>query len=720
MKINNKREILLARISLFATSILFLCLFGSIGQAAYEAFVAGQSGIVAEAFLLATAIFFVGYGNFLYHICLIGHYSRCEAHVPTPRAELDAVFENAASAPKLSVLVPSYKEERNVIWQTMMSAALAEYPSKNVILLIDDPYHAKALPDIVKLEDTRLIPSQLQALFDAPAAQYGAVRAAFEERVQQGELNIASELHLLAEQYDNVAAWLSTYATDMENGQSREQLTFSDRFFLERIIDEPMQKHRQFAQELRAMAEGEALPPAAFLLRHYARLTALFNVSFASFERKKYSNLSHEANKAMNLNSYIALVGKHWREVTLQNGDIHLVEATSENADFLIPDADYINTIDADSLMLGEYALRLIHTMEAPGNEKLAVMQSPCSSIQGAPKGLERTAGACIDVQFRTHQGYTYWGASFWVGANAMLRRSALEEIREVRMENGYPISIYIQDRTVIEDTESTIDLVHKGWRLYNYPERMTFSANPPDFGSLLIQRRRWSNGGIIILPKLLRYVLRSPKNVALFKELFMRFHYLASTTTCCVAALLFVFYPFHDSLSSGWLGLSILPFFCLFIRDLKNTGYKASDALRICAMNLMLLPIVIGGVMKSFEQILTGKKIPFSRTPKIPGRTAAPALYSLAALLMPAFFGYGVVLEAAQGHTAKAIFASINVVLSLYALFYFVGVRAALEDTLVAVRTRLRRRFYRAEVIELMPGQPTTPAPQMAVEQSA
>lgn len=720
MKINNKREILFARISLFATSILFLCLFGSIGQAAYAAFIAGQTGVVAEAALLATAIFFVGYGNFLYHICLIGHYSRCEAHEPTPREELDAVFENAAAAPKLSVLVPSYKEERTVIWQTMMSAALAEYPAKNVILLVDDPYHAKALPDIIKLEDTRLIPSQMQALFDAPAAHYGAVRAAFEERVQQGELNISHELHLLADQYDSVAAWLAGYATDMENGKSREELNFSDRFFLERIIDEPMQKHRQFAQELRAMAEGKTLPPAAFLLRHYARLTALFTVSFASFERKKYSNLSHEANKAMNLNSYIALVGKHWREVTLQNGDIHLVEATAENADFFIPEADYINTIDADSLMLGEYALRLIHTMEAPGNEKLAVMQSPCSSIQGAPKGLERTAGACIDVQFRTHQGYTYWGASFWVGANAMLRRSALEEIREVRMENGYPISIYIQDRTVIEDTESTIDLVHKGWRLYNYPERMTFSANPPDFGSLLIQRRRWSNGGIIILPKLLRYVMRSPKNTALFKELFMRFHYLASTTTCCVAALLFVFYPFHDSLSSGWLGLSILPFFCLFIRDLRNTGYKASDALRICAMNLMLLPIVIGGVMKSFEQILTGRKIPFSRTPKIPGRTAAPALYSLVALLMPAFFGYGVVLEATQGHTAKAIFASINVVLSLYALFYFVGVKAALEDTLVAVRTRLRRRFYSAEVIELMPSQPTTPAPQMAVEQSA
>ena len=135
-------------------------------------------------------------------------------------------------------------------------------------------------------------------------------------------------------------------------------------------------------------------------------------------------------------------------------------------------------------------------------------------SIPGSQIPIERVGGAVIDVQYHTHQGYTYWYASFWVGANAMLRMTALNAIRERVKVNGKMVVIYIQDRTVIEDTESTIDLVHKGWMIYNYPARMTFSAMPSDFGSLLIQRRRWANGGLIIIPKLLHYAFRAPEEL--------------------------------------------------------------------------------------------------------------------------------------------------------------------------------------------------------------
>ena len=59
----------------------------------------------------------------------------------------------------------------------------------------------------------------------------------------------------------------------------------------------------------------------------------------------------------------------------------------------------------------------------------------------------------------------------------------------------------------MIEDTESTIDLAAHGWTLHNYPERLAYSATPPDFGSLCIQRHRWANGGLLIIPKLVRAV---------------------------------------------------------------------------------------------------------------------------------------------------------------------------------------------------------------------
>lgn len=709
-------EARLAGYCVAATLLIAVALFITLLQSAMAAYQQGESMRVFETSLFAVGMVFVIYSSLLYQICLRGHYKRLETHKPVARSELYKMYQQPA--PTLSTIIPSYKEERTVNWQTMISAALAEYPTKNVVLLIDDPYNAKSLPDRIKLEDTRKIPQELQALFDEQLEYFRAEQDAFRVRGSTSYASRKQELIMLAGHYERVSAWLMSVATDFMHGKTIDALGHADRFFVETILYTPAAAHREFAAELRAMAESGDVPMKDFFACHYARLVGIFTVNFSSFERKKYANLSHEANKAMNLNSYMALVGKSWKEVQKNDG-LHLIETSPDQADFTIPHADYINTIDSDSLMLSEYALRLIHIMEQPANKKIAVIQSPCSSFSGCPKGLERTAGACIDVQFRTHQGYTYWDASFWVGANAMLRREALEEIKEIHIKNGHPISVYIQDRTVIEDTESTIDLVHKGWKLHNYPERMTFSATPPDFGSLLIQRRRWSNGGLLILPKLFHYVWKAPKNLRLAKELFMRFHYLASTTTGCLVALLLCFYPFSEVFSTPLLLALIVPFFILFTRDLAFTGYHASDALRICAMNLMLFPIVMGGVLKSFEQIITGKKIPFSRTPKIPGRTAAPALYSALALIMPIGFGYVAMNQYLMGHESKAIFACINVAFSLYALVFFVGIKAAIEDLCAGLRLRLPGSTHHAEIIPLPTAHTETIAAKAAAGQS-
>ncbi len=41
-------------------------------------------------------------------------------------------------------------------------------------------------------------------------------------------------------------------------------------------------------------------------------------------------------------------------------------------------------TVDADSLVLHDYALRLTHVMEQPGNERLGVVQTPYTAIPGS------------------------------------------------------------------------------------------------------------------------------------------------------------------------------------------------------------------------------------------------------------------------------------------------------------------------------------------------
>ena len=109
----------------------------------------------------------------------------------------------------------------------------------------------------------------------------------------------------------------------------------------------------------------------------------------------------------------------------------------------------------------------------------MAIAQTPYSAFPGSATRLERIAGATTDLQHIVHQGLTYYDATFWVGANAVIRKKALDQIAETSYIGDWEIKQYIKDRTVIEDTESTIDMGIHGWRLFNYPERLSYSRHP-------------------------------------------------------------------------------------------------------------------------------------------------------------------------------------------------------------------------------------------------
>jgi cellulose synthase (UDP-forming) len=375
------------------------------------------------------------------------------------------------------------------------------------------------------------------------------------------------------------------------------------------------------------------------------------------------------------------LIGRSVREQVIDSA-LHLVDTGSEADDALaIPDATYAITLDADSLLRIDYARRLTAVMEAPGHERFAVVQTPYTAIPGAPSHLERIAGATTDIQYVIHQGFTQYNATFWVGANALLRIAALRDIQGEEEERGFKVPVFIKDRTVIEDTESTIDLVAKGWTLYNYPERLAFSATPPDFGSLLIQRRRWANGGLLILPNLVRHGVSSLFERGKTLELFVRAHYLVSIAGTSLGLFVLLFLPLGKGFNSPWLPLTALPYFLLYARDLTQIGYRKSDVLRIYAFNLLLLPINLAGVLKSLQQAVTGAKIPFGRTPKTEGRTAAPSWAILAEWLMFFFCLLMTVLNALTGHWANALFTLGTGIAFGYALAKFVGIRASFED---------------------------------------
>ena len=72
-----------------------------------------------------------------YLIARLGYIYRIRAHRRMPRKLIDDAFDR--DNPTLTVIVPSYREEPRVVRQTLLSAALQEYPGIRVALLIDDP-----------------------------------------------------------------------------------------------------------------------------------------------------------------------------------------------------------------------------------------------------------------------------------------------------------------------------------------------------------------------------------------------------------------------------------------------------------------------------------------------------------------------------------------------------------------------------------------------------
>jgi len=102
---------------------------------------------------------------------------------------------------------------------------------------------------------------------------------------------------------------------------------------------------------------------------------------------------------------------------------------------------------------------------------------------------------------------------------------------------------------------------------------------------------------------------------------------------------------------------------------------------LRVYALNLLLIPVNLGGVLRSVQQACTGRRSTFGRTPKVAGRTAAPAGYVLAEAGLLGWWIFGALMELEAGRELNGAFALANAAFLLYALVRFVGLREAWED---------------------------------------
>lgn len=633
-----------------------------------------------EAIGYLVVVTFLTFSALMYLVARQGALKRFYQHARVPRAHLDRYF--VTHQPAITVLVPSYSEEVSVIRKTLLSAALQEYPELRVVLLLDDNPFPTNISVLERLNQTRALGEELEAFLREPRERFKAALRTFETQQKRPDLATKAITKKLANEYAWAAGWLEARAAE----ETLEDHV--DVFFIEQVFGKLANDLRLIGQALELACDENSKLSIERIHQLYRRLAWTFKADFDVFERKKYVSLSHEANKAMNLNSYIGLMGKSYRQESTPDGLILLPADNAKSRTVSFPDSEFILTLDADSILLREYCLRLVYFLQQDGNADVAVTQTPYSSFRGAGTRIERLAGASTDIQHILHQGMSEFNATFWVGANAVIRKQALEDIVEKEWVGGFEICRYVQDRTVIEDTESSIDLGVHGWRLVNYPERLSYSATPPDFGSLVIQRRRWANGGLLILPKYLLQIQqrkRANEYVSIV-EIMLRINYMASIAWASFGLLFLLAYPYDGRLLSPFVLFAALPYFLAMASDLKYCGYKRSDIFRIYGFNIILLPVNLAGVLKSLQQALTGKKIPFARTPKVKNHTVTPLLYVVVPIAIVAFSILTLTRDFQAHNWGNAAFAAFNAFVSTWAIVAYIGIRYALVDTWIGL----------------------------------
>src|SRR5690349_2246681 len=156
-----EHEILLTRVaagvSTFALAIGLVTLLWNLEPAFDGLFL--QELMLTLIFCGAVLCLF--YGNIVYQITRVGYIRRHSAHGEDV-SDGDAPYR--AGQPRISILIPSYKEQIPVIMQTVLSAALSEHPNRRITLLLDDPPTGKAA-DLTALDAARALVAELDDLF---------------------------------------------------------------------------------------------------------------------------------------------------------------------------------------------------------------------------------------------------------------------------------------------------------------------------------------------------------------------------------------------------------------------------------------------------------------------------------------------------------------------------------------------------------------------------
>src|SRR6266436_5652770 len=301
-------ELALTHIAVCVTVIASVLSLGGILLSLVEDVAIGRWVSSLGQGLFLVIVSFLIYGGLVYQLARLGHLNRLRQHRRAAEDELDRFF-HGPHLPTVTVLVPSYKEDPLVVRRTLLSAALQDYPWRRVVLLVDDPPHPGQASDIRLLTAVRGLAAEIQETLRKPRDHFEDALRAFLERRARGPLDAHQEMQRLAQLYRDAASWFERHGAGYSLGDHADALFVEITFRIPaaRYLDQANRWTRRIAPAEPALTQT--------LLADHRRLAARFQADLTGFERKRFDNLSHEPNKAMNLNSYISLMGQHRRIV---------------------------------------------------------------------------------------------------------------------------------------------------------------------------------------------------------------------------------------------------------------------------------------------------------------------------------------------------------------------------------------------------------------------
>ena len=419
-----------------------------------------------------------------------------------------------------------------MIRKTLLSAALQEYPDLRVVLLVDDPPNPRyAGPRRAARRRAGACRPRSSACSPSPLPRFDrrARRASRRSSTATGADRV--ERRRRARRRVRVRRAAGSAA----RRRLRRRPTTPTRFFVDQVLGAlAADLDDRSAAALRAAADdgarrstarppAPALPPPGLdLPRRALQLPAqALRLALARAEQGDEPQQLHRAD------------GRQLPRGRRPRRRPRAAAAPTREADLVVPDPDYVLTLDADSVLLPEYCLRLVHLLEQ--TEHAEGRRRP-DAVQRLPRrGDADRADRRRDDRPPAHRP----------PGHDPLRRDVLG-----RRQRGPPQAGARRHRARSTTTATArsaatsrtarssrtpsrrIDLGVHGWTLLNYPERLAYSATPPDFGSLCIQRQRWANGGLLILPKLWRQIARRGATAASgprIGEMFLRVNYMAS-----------------------------------------------------------------------------------------------------------------------------------------------------------------------------------------------